>query len=285
MVGSIAAAGTSAEAGPVGPEPLRILLTNDDGWAAPGIEAVFDALVADGHDVTMVAPLTNQSGASARVTFGGTLSVVRQEEHKFSVAGTPADATEFGLSVVYAESPPDLVISGTNAGQNIAAATIHSGTVGAAVTGLVDGVPAIAVSTEIDFATGSGPYAQTADFVVELVDTLQARARRGHLLPDGVGLNVNYPLVDDPDGVPEGVALTATGRGFLDVTYGAVSLPELGETALFPVQVSTAVAETVADSDSVALAEDKIAISVIEGDYDADRNAYQEVRRIVQYLD
>src|SRR5690242_743186 len=77
--------------------PLRILLTNDDGWNAVGIVAVYDALVAAGHDVTVVAPLTNQSGVGGRITLGGPpLQVVLQEAHKYSVAGSPADAVEVG---------------------------------------------------------------------------------------------------------------------------------------------------------------------------------------------
>ncbi len=262
---------------------LRIMLTNDDGWNAPGITAVYDALVADGHEVTLVAPATNQSGGSARVTFGGALSVVQQQPGKYSVAGTPADSTEFGLSVVFADNPPDLVISGTNAGQNIAAATIHSGTVGAAVTALDDGVPAIAVSTELDFATGTGPYAETAAFVADLVEVLERRPHRDGLLPSNLGLNVNYPLVEG-GGRPAGVALTQTGRGFLDVTYADVALPEVGQTASYGIQIDTSLTETVRRADSTALAQNKVAITPIEGDYDASPADAGQLRKLLRRL-
>ena len=228
-VGAVGLAATGATTAAGHDEPragLRIMLTNDDGWNAPGIIAVYDALVAEGHEVIMVAPLTNQSGVGGRITFGGALTVTQPEAGKYVVAGSPADATEFGLSVVYAGAPPDLVISGTNAGQNIAAATVHSGTVGAAVTALNDGVPAIAISTEISLtgATPPPPFVETAAFLVQLLDELQDEADGDALMPLGVGLNVNYPIVDS-GGAPAGVELTRTGKGFIDVGFGARRCP------------------------------------------------------------
>lgn len=266
---SVAASAVIAPAWGAGTEsqrPLRILLTNDDGWNAHGIRAVHAALEAAGHQVTIVAPLANQSGASARVSFHGTLDVTQQAPGVYSVAGTPGDSAEFGIKAVFADNPPDLVISGTNAGQNVAAATIHSGTVGAAVTALCDGVPAIAVSTELDFATREGPYDETAAFVVRLVTTLRDRANGGRLLPDDVGLNVNYPLVED-GGSPAGTVFTETGRGFVDLTYQG-SLPEVGQTSTHLVRTTRA-PETVPGSDLAVLTENKIAVSAMECDYDA----------------
>jgi 5'-nucleotidase len=250
------------------PQPLRIMLTNDDGYAAPGLAALRDALRSAGHDVTVVAPLRNQSGASGRASFGGTLQVTHVDEDTFAVDGSPADATEVGLSVVFAGHAPDLVISGSNAGQNIAAATIHSGTVGAAVTAIEDGVPALAVSTEL--TADVQPYQATGAFVVRLVRALQDRSHGGPLLEPGTGLNVNYPVVEDGS-VPR-PALTETGRGFLDLTYGG-TLPEVGGTSSLTVGVDLSVPETVRDADSTALEHNRIAVTVIEGDYDADRAA------------
>jgi 5'-nucleotidase len=244
-------------------ECLRIMLTNDDGFAAPGLVAVRDALIAAGHEVTVVAPRTNQSGTSARATFGGSLGVTHPDTHTYVVDGSPADATEVGLSAVFASKPPDLVISGSNAGQNVAAAAIHSGTVGAAVTAIEDGVPAIAVSTEV---ADRLPYDATARFVVRLVEILERQARGERLLPAGIGLNVNYPVTDDPRPRP---ALTRIGNGFLELGYSGV-LPEVGATTTLGVTVDTTVPERTPMADDTALARDRVSISVIEGDYDAD---------------
>jgi len=264
--------------------PLRILLTNDDGWNAAGIVAVYDALVAAGHDVTVVAPLTNQSGVGGRITFGGPpLQVVLQEAHKYSVAGSPADAVEVGLSVVFATKPPDLVISGTNIGQNIGAATVHSGTVGAAVTALNDGVPAIAVSTEIDFATNIGPFAETGAFVVKLVAALRKQAKGGALLPKAVGLNVNYPLVEG-GGAPTGIELTQNGRGFLDLTYTGTLPTTIGESSDLKIGFNLKVPESEENADTTALAANKVSISTLEPDYDAANDVREQLRKIVEKL-
>lgn len=266
---SVAASAVIAPAWGAGTEsqrPLRILLTNDDGWNAHGIRAVHAALEAAGHQVTIVAPLANQSGASARVSFHGTLDVTQQAPGVYSVAGTPGDAAEFGIKSVFADNPPDLVISGSNEGNNAAAVAIHSGTVGAAVTALCDGIPAIAVSTGYDRATGQGPFEETAGFIVRLVANLRDRADGGRLLPDDVGLNVNYPFVED-GGPPTDTVFTETGRGYIDLTYQG-SLPEVGQTSAYSVR-TIRVPETVPGSDYAALTENKIAISALECDYDA----------------
>jgi 5'-nucleotidase len=274
----LAVAPSAAATPPSAPTSLRIMLTNDDGYAAPGLAALRDALAAAGHEVTVVAPLVNQSGSGARATFGGSLQVTQPSPDTYAVDGSPADATEVGLSVVFADAAPDLVVSGANAGQNIAAGTIHSGTVGAAVTAIEDGVPAIAVSTES--AGASGPYAETAAFVVDLVGALQQQARGDRLLPEGTGLNVNYPVVED--GSTPRPRLTETGRGVVDLTYLG-SLPGVGGTATLGVGLDLGVPETVEDADSTALAANHIPVTVIEGDYDADRSA--AVRRVARVVD
>ena len=112
-------------------ESLTILLTNDDGITTPGLQTVKNALRAAGHDVLVVAPDGAQSGSSAAVTLA---SIVLTEvgENEFSAADTePASCIGVGLALLAEEGKvPDLVISGTNDGANIGAATPVSGTVG-----------------------------------------------------------------------------------------------------------------------------------------------------------
>lgn len=248
------------------PTPLRILLTNDDGWDAEGITAVHEALVAAGHDVVVVAPATNQSGTGARVTFVGELTLTQHAEAVYSVNGSPADATELGLDIAFGGDAPDLVLSGSNAGQNIGAIAVHSGTIGAAVTALNEGVPAIAVSTEEDLATGEGDFAGTAAFVVAVVGALADQAGDGPVLPDGIGLNVNFPLVEGGDD-PAGVVVTTTDSGFVDLDYSAVSIPEVGaETQIAP---GFTIEEPIDPGSDVAqLAADFVTVTFITNDYD-----------------
>ena len=294
LVSLVVAAGTvggassaAARNDDVPAEPLTILLTNDDGWNAPGITAVYDALVAAGHDVSMVAPAVNQSGTGARVTFSGDgLTLTRHEEDKYSVTGTPADATEVGLSLLFADEPPDLVISGTNVGHNVAAVTIHSGTVGAAATALKDGVPAIAISTEVTRTPQGqlGPYGDTAGWLVRLLAALKERAGAGPLLPAGTGLNINYPIVGDATTggqAPVGVAWTVTGNGYIDVEYPSATLPALGESVPLSIRTNQSAPETTPNADSTALFDDHISVTPIEGDYDAPAQGLGQLRNTV----
>ncbi|WP_274564540.1 5'/3'-nucleotidase SurE [Streptomyces spiramyceticus] len=193
--------------------PLRILLTNDDGYNAPGIRTAFQRLTAAGHDVTIVAPLTNQSGTGTKMLSGPTVTVKHPEPKVWAVDGTPGDSVAFGLSEVFEDHAPDLVVSGTNFGPNIAGLATHSGTVGGAVAALEYGVPAIALSTggfaAPDPVSTINAMRPTVDFTVKLIDQLRSRAKSGRLLPKGVGLNVNHPVVGaDGTGTAEGVSTT-----------------------------------------------------------------------------
>ena len=148
------------------PAPLAILVTNDDGFAAPGIDAIVEALRKEPKvHVDVVAPATNQSGQGENTT-PGELTVT--DEHTLSgfpakaVAGHPADAVNVAFDRLHLT--PDFVVSGTNAGQNIGEFAKVSGTVGAAKTAAKRGIPALAVSTGL---APDPDYAGTADLVVQ----------------------------------------------------------------------------------------------------------------------
>ncbi|NBE49986.1 5'/3'-nucleotidase SurE [Streptomyces boluensis] len=198
--GAVATAGQQAGCS----RPLDILLSNDDGYAAPGINAVYKALKSAGHHVKMVAPMTNQTGRGGALAYGGALEVtqpVAGDPDIHAVSGTPADSVAFGLQVLYAHDAPDLVVSGSNSGTNLSRTVNHSGTVGAAVTAVDRGIPAIAVSTahpaEFDpkwDGTGGEDFVGTAKLVRTLVDTVKDTADScEQLMPPTLGLNVNYP--------------------------------------------------------------------------------------------
>jgi 5'-nucleotidase len=152
------AAGTTTTV--AAPEPLEIMVTNDDGYAAPGIDAITAALMKEPNvHVTVVAPATNQSGTGDKTTPGTltTRSVTTASGiPATAVAGYPADTVNVALDTLGLH--PDLVVSGINFGQNIGPYVNISGTVGAAKEAVRRGIPALAVSQGLearpDYPTG-----------------------------------------------------------------------------------------------------------------------------------
>jgi 5'-nucleotidase len=151
---------------------LRILVTNDDGVQAPGIDETVKVLKALPHtSVTVVAPLTNQSGTGARVTSGAltaTTSTTASGYPAKAVAGYPADTIIWAVDDHGVAHRPNLVVSGINLGQNIGPLAMLSGTVGAAETAVARGIPALAVSQGID--NGQSPdFAQGGKYLAAWV--------------------------------------------------------------------------------------------------------------------
>lgn len=128
------------------PRVPRVLLTNDDGIDAPGL-AVLEAVAAElADEVWVVAPEHDQSGTSHSISLHSPLRVSRQGERRFGVAGTPGDCVVMAVRHLMLDAPPTLVLSGINRGTNLGVETMFSGTVGAAMTGLLLGLPSIALS-------------------------------------------------------------------------------------------------------------------------------------------
>jgi len=164
----------TAEASSTKTETLQILVTNDDGVGAPGINATVKALTAlPDTKVTVVAPLTNQSGTGAKVT-ARTLTVTNATTASGypakAVAGYPADTIIWAIDDHGISQRPSLVVSGINFGQNIGPLATLSGTVGAAETALARGIPALAVSQGVD--NGQSPnFTQGARYLVAWVQS------------------------------------------------------------------------------------------------------------------
>ncbi|MGW7433464.1 5'/3'-nucleotidase SurE [Streptomyces sp. NPDC054861] len=257
----------SPQAAPAPTTPLRILLTNDDGYNAPGIRKAFERLTAAGHDVTIVAPLTNQSGTGTKISSAPTIAVKHPEPKVWAVDGTPGDSVAFGLSEVFEGRAPDLVVSGTNFGPNVAGLANHSGTVGGAIAAVEAGVPAIALSTgglsvpdPVATVNAMGP---TVDFAVKLIDRLRARARSGPLLPKGVGLNVNHPVVgSEGRGTAAGVTTT-----FQDPqTLLKADFTDAGD-GTWKVGVAVDLRPPARGGDVEAVAKGRIAVSPVNADW------------------
>lgn len=123
---------------------MKILICNDDGYLAPGIQALAKAM-SDLGEVTVMAPEGNRSGNSSALTLDRPLTVTKVDDHHYYVNGTPADCVHIALTSGMIEKP-DLVVSGINQGQNLSDDTIYSGTVAAAIEGYMFGVSAIAFS-------------------------------------------------------------------------------------------------------------------------------------------
>ena len=161
---------------------MRILISNDDGYLAPGINALADAL-ASVADIVVVAPDSNRSGASNSLSLDRPLSVTRAGNGFYFVNGTPTDCVHIALTGML-DYRPDLIVSGINNGQNMGDDTLYSGTVAAATEGFLFGIPAIAFSqVEYGWAHIDSAARVARDLVL----------RRFDELPSPYLLNVNIP--------------------------------------------------------------------------------------------
>lgn len=178
---------------------MRILLSNDDGCTAPGLLCLRDALEAH-HRVTVVAPDRNRSGASNSLTLLNPLRPHQHADGVWCIDGTPTDCVHLALTALLPE-PPDMVVSGINAGANLGDDTLYSGTVAAAMEGRHLGCSALAVSC---VAHEPRHYETAAAVAVTLVARLAT-----HPLPPDTILNVNVP--DVPLDELQGYAVTRLG--------------------------------------------------------------------------
>jgi 5'-nucleotidase len=178
---------------------MRILVSNDDGIHAPGLE-VLEAIAHQlSDDVWVVAPEVERSGASRAITLSEPLRVRSISEKRFACSGSPTDCVLLGITELIQGKRPDLVLSGVNRGQNLAEDVTVSGTVAAAMQGMDMGVPSIALSQARGFrAEGNTAWETAAAHGPDVIKALLASP-----WPNGVIMNVNFP-----DCAPEDV----TGR-------------------------------------------------------------------------
>jgi len=179
---------------------MKILLSNDDGYSAPGLNILAEH-IAKIADITVVAPERNRSGASNSLTLDRPLSVKKAFNGFFYVNGTPTDCVHIALTGLM-DSMPDMVISGINDGANMGDDTIYSGTVAAAMEGYLLGIPSIAVSMSQHNST----YFETAARVA--VELIQHYQKNGFSAP--TLLNVNVP--DIPYNELQGRTVTRLGK-------------------------------------------------------------------------
>lgn len=193
---------------------LNILLTNDDGWDSLGIQNMKTALQDAGHSVTLVGPLSQQSGKGGSLNTDNGASIAVTEPlgagtAEWAVDSTPSDAVRAAFGGIVDKATIDLVVAGINAGQNLGiTGTQASGTINAALTATHFGVPAIAISAERLLKSSEedtdAAYPGIADFIVRLIERLDDTRTGGKLLPTGTMLNVNYPVFDIGSGLSPG---------------------------------------------------------------------------------
>ena len=173
--------------------PYHVMVVNDDGIDAGGLEALVAVLAADpSYRVTVVAPSVQHSGSGHALVIRGEIAVHRRPPihgaPTWAVEATPATTARIGVGTLLADDPPDLVVSGINRGENVGRAPWYSGTVGAAREAVVAGVPAIAFSLELDWTDPRPEWSSAARWAKPVVDAVH-----DHGLPGRTLLNVNIP--------------------------------------------------------------------------------------------
>lgn len=189
---------------PVDLEGARILVTNDDGYSAAGIAVLTRIARTFTDDVWVVAPETNQSGTGHSLTLQRPLRLREVEERRFAVDGTPTDCVLLAVNVVLKDKPPALVLSGVNQGYNLAEDVRYSGTISAAMEGMMLGIPSIALSQFVP-PDGKAPWDTAETHAPDLIRRICAAG-----WPTDTVISVNFPACG-PEAVT-GVRATAQGR-------------------------------------------------------------------------
>jgi 5'-nucleotidase len=185
----------------------RVLLTNDDGISAPGLAVLEEVAATLAREVWVVAPELDQSGTSHSITLHSPLRINPQGERRFSVLGTPGDCVAMALRHIMLDAPPDLILSGINRGANLGVETVFSGTVGAAMTGMLLGVPSIALS-QMFSKRDAVPWDTSRRFAADVIRRLLAAGWQRDAC-----LNVNFPPVSADEAGP--LQVTRQGAGLI----------------------------------------------------------------------
>lgn len=189
----------------------RVLLTNDDGIDARGLEILAEVAGTLAGEVWIVAPEHDQSGTSHSISLHEPLRYGRHGSRRFSVSGTPADCVVMAVKHFMENAPPDLVLSGINRGGNLGIETAFSGTIGGAMTGTLFGIPSIALSQVF---TGPNPVKwETARALAP--DVIRRLVAMGW--NSDACLNVNFPDVLPEEAGP--LTPSRQGTGLVDSIY------------------------------------------------------------------
>ena len=183
-------------------EPMRILITNDDGIHSEGLDICAEIGRALSDDVWVIAPEFDQSGVSHSLSLNDPLRLREVGERRFAVKGTPTDCVIMGARHVIKDRSPNLVLAGVNRGRNAGEDVIYSGTVAGAVEGTILGIPSLALSQAYRSRSGEPPHWETAvRFGPDIIRRVLAAG-----IPRDVLVNVNFPDCAPAD--VKGIAVT-----------------------------------------------------------------------------
>ena len=196
---------------------MRILITNDDGINAPGLAVLHQIAteIAQGGEVWTVAPAFEKSGVAHCINYAHPTMIAQMGEFAFAAEGAPADCVLAGLHDVLKDTPPDLILSGVNKGNNSAENTVYSGTIGACMEAALQGVKSIAMSQYFgpDNARLPNPFEAAAAHGASLVHALLEHGNWGggsHAHGYNTFYNINFPPVPATD--VKGHKVVAQGR-------------------------------------------------------------------------
>lgn len=245
---------------------MRILLSNDDGYFAPGIAALARALTALGT-VTVVAPERDRSGASNSLTLDRPLSVKKAGNGFYYVNGTPTDCVHLAVTGLL-DHLPDVVVSGVNHGANMGDDTIYSGTVAAATEGFLLGIPSIAISL---VAAGNDYFDAAASVARRLVERYVK-----HPLGEPMLLNVNVPDVPERD--LKGIEVTRLGKRHKAEPVVKAASPR-GES-IYWVGAAGSAADAGEGTDFYAVANRRVSVTPLQ----MDLTHFQQIERVNRWL-
>ena len=300
------------------PRPLNIILTNDDGFETALIQGLFNELVASGHNVVMSAPYQQQSGTSATIDFfrpiGNTTAASPKgtipagapgignttiKPNQYYINGAVTGAALYGVDVlaplIFGAGKLDLLLSGPNEGQNVGLFSPHSGTIGAVVTTLNRGIPAIACSAD---TTEPNPIF-IGRLMTKFINALN-RTSTGGLNLGGVGLNLNFPRTEPGAAIDEysffptttGIATNSVGLQFVanlrtDCPFAtgpaSVALPGLCLARPYTAAGYPLDSNPLSEGNLIQDGQRSIAVSVIEGTYQADAAITQTVHNSIPF--
>jgi 5'-nucleotidase len=247
-------------------QTVNILLTNDDGYKASGINELFDALSTE-HKVFLIAPQENCSGMSAAISLRKEIKVDEISKNIFSVSGTPADCSYLGLLSVIPEQI-DMIVSGINLGANLGEDVFYSGTVGAAIAGRRLNYVPVAFSV-----AAFNP--KNLRFISE--QSLLITNQISKLPPDqNLLVNVNFP--DLPSSQIEGTRITSLGK------RGTPDIPDLTRTKdsskYYSFGPSGSLLPGQAGTDIQAIEQNYISISILDYNLSADTDNWDLYREV-----
>jgi len=244
---------------------VRVLLTNDDGIAAPGLQHLRRALVAlGGLDVVTIAPDSNRSATARSITTRSPLAVeeVTFEDGNVGYAtdGTPVDCVRFA-ELGLGGGRPDLIVSGINHGANLGDDITYSGTVAAALEGIVLGIPAVAFSQQtmgggMGYATGQFDFTDSSTFAARLVERLRTAP-----MPEATLINVNFPGRE-----VTGVEVTKLGKRVYDDSLKLLDEPDESGRRRYEIYGWKPGYEDAEGTDLSAVAAGRIAVTPIHFD-------------------